>query len=275
MEVLSGPFLVDREINMSTQKKRKHDSLQTEIGVSSPREAQRSDDDDSVLVDKDDGGKKVLTVSDEDGDDEPATSSSSPARERQPGQLAKKQRKNSETSTSRPSQWPGKVWEEFERKLTKNEHRTGVYYSEIPMMTDPEAPKELRDERCHNPGKSQQMMIVVGGKQYQRPLHRIRLMLKMRRQGLVVPDSVDQASHLCPDSVNVDGKGSKHCCNPNHMVLESDKINKQRQRCAGWIWVRRYKNNPGDFWYPTCTHSPPCLRYTPRTVVPSTIAYGL
>jgi len=243
---------------MSIQKKRKRDSIKADIEVTSPREAQSSDD-----------------CPDDDDDDMLVTWSSSPAREGKPGLPAKKHRKNSETCTNKPSQWPDNVWEEFERRLAKNKHRTGVYYTEIPMVADPAAPQELRDERCHNPGKSQQMMVVVDGKQYQRPLHRIRWMLKMRQQGLPVPDSIDQASHLCPNLVNVDGKGSKHCSNPNHMVLEGDKTNKQRQRCAGWIWIRRYKNNPGDFWYPTCTHSPPCLRYTPKTVVPSTIAYNL
>jgi len=260
----------------STQKKRKHALIQTKIGVTSPCEAQCSDDDDSApvkLFDKDDDGGELVIVSEDQADEAQRTSSSSPSRERKMGVPAKKQRKNSETCTNKPSQWPDKVWKEFEGRLAKNQHRSGTYYTEVPMITDQEAPQELLNERCHNPTKSQQMMVAVDGKQYQRPLHRIRLMLKMRQQGLPVPDSVDQASHLCPNLVNVDGKGSKHCCNPNHIVLEGDKLNKSRQRCAGWVWVRQYKNNPGRFWYPTCTHSPPCLRYTPKTVVPSTLAY--
>jgi len=84
--------------------------------------------------------------------------------------------------------------------------------------------------------------------------------------------ATEQSSHLCMDSVNTDGKGAKHCCNPDHMVVEDDQKNKARQRCAGWIWIHSFQGKEGGYWYPTCSHEPPCLRFTPKATIPTTIA---
>jgi hypothetical protein len=157
--------------------------------------------------------------------------------------------------------------------LVRNQNAKGKpYYNEVPMTGDPNAPPELRNERCHNPAGSQMMMVSVGGKEYQRPLHRLRQYIALRAAGQPLPDSLDQSSHLCQNLANVGGTGQKQCCNPDHMVLEDDRTNKTRQRCAGWVWVLPRGGNPGNFWYPTCTHSPPCLRFTPMTTIPTTIA---
>jgi Zinc-binding loop region of homing endonuclease len=284
-------------------KKRKHiDSSHSEIGVSSPRERPPTDDttdligsdDDVVFVQK----KRVKTEKavvldvedsidneelDEDSDeaeddDEPdspdyPTSRPTKKKERKERKGKQSQRMNSPRSSEKPSQWSKAVWETFSSRLIRNKNSKGKpYYNEVPMTADPNAPQELHNERCHNPAGSQMMMVSVGGKEYQRPLHRLRQYLALRAAGQPLPDSLDQSSHLCQNLANVGGTGKKQCSNPDHMVLESDRTNKSRQRCAGWVWILPRGGNPGNFWYPTCTHSPPCLRFTPKTTVPTTIA---
>ncbi len=113
--------------------------------------------------------------------------------------------------------------------------------------------------------------VCCEGQEYQRPLHRIKLLLHLRATNQAIPSSDQQASHLCMDTINVDGRGEKHCANPLHMVVESDADNKARQRCAGWIWIHSYEGNTGGYWYPSCTHNPACLRFTPKTTVPTVL----
>jgi Zinc-binding loop region of homing endonuclease len=112
-------------------------------------------------------------------------------------------------------------------------------------------------------------MISILNQQYQRPIHRIALQLQRRNTNQPLLAKTQQASHLCMDDINVDGKGTKHCVNVNHMVVEDDKTNKMRQRCQGWIWIHPHDGNSGNYWYPSCVHSPPCLRYQPKSTVPT------
>jgi len=203
--------------------------------------------------------------------------STKPVHKRRRGK--KPARKNSPRNTETPDTWPAVVWQKFTEKLGANRHRSGTYYTVVQtfpeLVTDANAPPQLRNEQCHEPTKSNMMMVAVSGKEYQRPLHRIRLYLRLRQQGVAVPSSDEQASHLCPDAINTSGRGSMHCTNPDHMVIEDDRTNKSRQRCAGWIWIHPYQRNLGGYWYPTCVHSPPCLRYVPKTRMPTTVALDL
>ena len=111
--------------------------------------------------------------------------------------------------------------------------------------------------------------VVHNKLQYQRPIHRMMHQLLERQEERPFLTKEQQSSHLCMDSVNLDGKGAIHCCNPQHMVVEDDKTNKSRQRCAGWIWIHPFDGHEGGYWYPTCVHEPPCLRYTPKSVIPT------
>ena len=115
--------------------------------------------------------------------------------------------------------------------------------------------------------------VVVDGMQYQRPMHRILLYLQRQQDGYPIPKFGEQASHLCMDAINTDGRGEKHCVRPEHMVVEDDQTNKLRRNCAGWIWIWPTEGNPGNFWYPTCTHDPPCLRYTDRSNIPTELQH--
>jgi len=276
--------------------KRKHiDSSQSKIGVSSPRERSPTDistdliedDDDVVFVKKDAKAEKAVAEDVEESDEEldedrgdadddtasPKASASRKSKKRKKEGKSESQRKNSPRSKEKPSQWSKAVWDTFTTRLQRNKNSKGkAYYNEVPMTADPNAPPELRNERCHNPAGSQMMMVSVGGKEYQRPLHRLRQYIALRAAGQPLPDTLDQSSHLCQNLANVGGTGQKQCSNPDHIVLEDDRTNKSRQRCAGWVWILPRGNNPGNFWYPTCTHSPPCLRFTPKTTVPTTIA---
>jgi len=281
------------------KKRKSTDISHRDIEVSSPREQPSTDpaidlieSDEEVFVKK--KVKVVKAVSaeedlvddeelDEEGDvaeddDDPETPEAFSTAPKGKGKKKVRKgkqslRKNSPRSTEKPSQWSNTVWDTFTSRLIRNRNSKGKpYYNEVPMTGDVNAPPELRNERCHNPAGSQMMMVSIGGKEYQRPLHRLRQYLSLRAAGQPLPDSLDQSSHLCQNLANVGGTGQKQCCNPDHMVLEDDRTNKSRQRCAGWVWILPQSGNPGNFWYPTCTHSPPCLRYTPITTVPTTIA---
>lgn len=186
--------------------------------------------------------------------------------------MSKQGRKNSPTCTAAPSTWPDAVWEAFETRLSTNRtSKNTTYLQEAAVVPDDDdLPPALRRERCLVPTGSNMIMVVVEGQQYQRPLHRMKLLLHLRGVGAAdALDSAGQASHLCMDAVNVDGKGSKHCANPLHMAVEDDRANKKRQRCAGWVWIHPYQDRLGGYWYPTCIHDPPCLRYTPKASVPT------
>jgi hypothetical protein len=187
----------------------------------------------------------------------------------------KRCRKNKPRNTSDPKTWNEIVWKTFDLKITANLNSKGnSYYTEVSTMeqhiTD-DMPPALLLEKCTIPTGSNNMTICVNDMQYQRPLHRIRFLLRIRQETGNVLNSDEQASHLCMDAINVNGKGEIHCNNPNHMVIEDDCTNKSRQRCAGWIWIRPYAGNPGGFWYPSCVHKPLCIRYTPKSQVPTVI----
>lgn len=186
--------------------------------------------------------------------------------------MSKQGRKNSPTCTAAPSTWPDAVWEAFETRLSTNRtSKNTTYLQEAVVPNDNDLPPALQRERCLVPTGSNMIMVVVNGRQYQRPLHRMKLLLHLRSAGIAdALDIAEQASHLCMDAVNVDGKGSKHCANPLHMVVEDDRTNKKRQRCAGWVWIHPYQDRlGGGYWYPTCIHDPPCLRYTPKALMPT------
>lgn len=190
----------------------------------------------------------------------------------------KQSKVNSLTCHDSPDIWPEAVWDLFERRLAKIINSNGLpYYTSAQLLSNIEnGPPLLHNEQCHIPYGPNMIMVCYQHRQYQRPIHRIRFLLDLRGKIITSADRIRiQASHLCCDEINMDGKGSKHCSNPNHMVPEDDKTNKSRQRCAGWIYVRPFQGKPGNFWYPTCVHDPPCLRYTPSTQVPSYIAKQL
>ncbi len=177
-------------------------------------------------------------------------------------------KKNSSTNTDDCFLWSDGVWEEFERKLNNNStSKETTYYHDVDF--EKSAPPALNASLCQVPTGSNQIMVVHKKQQYQRPIHRMLLQLQRRRDDLPLLNKKQQASHLCMDTVNKDGKGLKHCVNVHHMVVEDDKTNKSRQRCPGWIWIRKYQENPGGYWYPSCIHSPPCLRYQEKSIVPT------
>jgi len=181
-------------------------------------------------------------------------------------------RANSPRNTQTPAEWPADVWQAFSNRMCANRTSQGQpYYTRVAMCPpNVDAPEALRSVECDNPFGAAQVTICCNGQQYQRPLHRIRFLLKMRLLGQI-PDSQEQASHLCMNMVNSDGRGAQQCCNPDHMIVEDDATNKSRQRCAGWIWIHAFAGHAGGYWYPTCVHAPPCLRYTLKSIVPSQI----
>ena len=187
------------------------------------------------------------------------------------GKAPKATRKNKPRATARPHEWPDAVWQKLDLLLEqRNRNSQGnPYWVERDMVPDAALPPALEDDRCHNPFKSARVTVCYKDRQYQIALHRARLFLRLRRNGLPLPCTKTQASHLCMDMINTDGKGNTHCCNPDHQSCESDGENKDRQRCAGWIWVHTHRDNPGGFWYPTCLHKPPCKRFTPKDMKPT------
>jgi len=175
----------------------------------------------------------------------------------------KRRRANKPTCTNPVADWPSEVLDLFKSRLEQNINRNSQpYFHKVSLGEG--APPTLAQEECWNPAGSSTMMVCHGDYQYQRPLHRLTLLLKLRDDGhsLKGINEEDQASHLCPDAINDDKRGDKHCCNPHHMVLEDDKTNKSRQRCPGWLWIEPRDGNPGDFWYNACKHQPKCKVYT-------------
>jgi Zinc-binding loop region of homing endonuclease len=184
-----------------------------------------------------------------------------------------KKRKNSTRNTDEPNQWPDGVFAKFSQALSQNlSSKNTPYFVEVPMIQDGDGPDHLLKEKCHNPFCSQHITVCFGNKEYQRPLHRIRMYLKLRFLGEPIPDSSLQVSHLCMNLVNAGGTGLKQCSNPDHMVLEDDVTNKSRRGCLGWTWIHRFGNHPGGYWYPNCAHKPPCLRYRPKSMIPTELA---
>ncbi len=183
-------------------------------------------------------------------------------------------KKNAPRNTENPNDWPDQVWEKFSSKLAGNVNSKGEkYYIIEKMCPQPEdAPECLRNEVCHNPRGATAITICSNGFEYQRPLHRMRFLLRLRETGQSDKSEL-QASHLCMNRINWRGRGERQCTNPDHIVPEDDVTNKSRQRCAGWIWIYPNINHQGSgYWYPSCTHSPVCLRYSPRTSVPTLLS---
>jgi hypothetical protein len=183
-------------------------------------------------------------------------------------------RKNKPKGTSNPVEWKDSVWNAFSTRLESNTNSKGdTYYTTTPMTnTTADAPPCLVDEECWNPSNSPRITVCVDDRQYQMAMHRIMLLLRLRSEGRPLPTTREQASHICADAINTDGRGATHCCNPDHMVIEDDKTNKSRQRCAGWIWIHKYNDHIGGYWYPSCTHNPPCKTYTPKHAIPTILA---
>lgn len=183
--------------------------------------------------------------------------------------MAKPAKKNSPRSEELPYRWPTEVWDIVRHRLGINKNSKGrSYYDEVPSVEDAEAPPAIQAERCHPATKSTRITVVYQSIEYSIAIHRARFMLaEYDKNDEEFPLSQAQASHICLDAVNVDGKGTFHCTNPQHMVSEYDKSNKSRQRCPGWIWIHPHDGHEGGYWYPTCIHDPPCIRYRSKTVV--------
>lgn len=178
--------------------------------------------------------------------------------------------KNNNRCTEPPSKWPESVWT-ARNKLKANLNSKGTHYlHSVPIGTSCNCiPPALKHESCLYPTGSAAITIVVDRMQYQRPLHRIVLLLHSKDAGLDILDSEQQASHPCMNLINKDGRGYRQCANPFHMVIEDDRTNKSRQRCAGWIWIHSFQGIQGGYWYPACIHKPCCLRYTDKDSVPT------
>lgn len=165
--------------------------------------------------------------------------------------------------------WPPQVWELFRAKLQKNlNQKNQPYYKKVPLIPQGEdGPPALKDEKCFVTLGSPSITVTYQGIEYQRRIHRLFFILAQIDAGRGVPSNKVQASHLCPDEINEDGRGIRHCCNPDHMTAENDTRNKSRQRCCGWIWIFSYEGRRGGYWYPQCIHrGKPCLRYTKPTI---------
>jgi len=176
-------------------------------------------------------------------------------------------RKNSPVCTEPFADWPMAVKTRLKEMIETNRNSKGAPY--LVMVPFRDAPPALAAEQCWNPARASKVTVCHAGVQYQRPLHKVAMWIADDKAGRTEPANV-QASHLCPDDVNVDGKGEKHCCNPAHMCWESDIANKSRQRCAGWIWVHQVDRPRAEgHWFPSCTHVPPCLTFTPKGEVPT------
>jgi len=179
-------------------------------------------------------------------------------------------KRNSPNNRLPVSEWPTEVFALFKSKLEANRNRDGNPYYVKQSHPNPDlGPGVLAAEQCWVPYKSSFMTVCFEKQQYQRPLHRIAKLLQLLDDGTAVadlPGPAQQCSHLCMDSVNVDGRGARHCLNPRHMTLENDRANKARQRCVGWLYVSQA---PHGFWHQSCSHVPPCLRFTAKPVSPT------
>ena len=180
----------------------------------------------------------------------------------------KRARKNSPTVTTPMQSWPTEVIATFKSKLARNINSKGLPYTQV-QVSPTGLPPALLASPCIIPFGSSSITAVVKGFQYQRPLHRMIIQLERNALGEPFLEKDEQASHICMDEINIDGRGVTHCVNAKHMVVESDKTNKSRQRCPGWIWIREYLGHKGDYWYPSCIHQPACLRYTEKDMIPS------
>jgi len=182
-----------------------------------------------------------------------------------------KKKKNSPRNTEAPSTWCEEVWTTFQKRLDKNLNNKGKPY--IAPHREPDTPEFITS--CMYPPKSTAMTVIAAGMEHQRPIHRIQMMLKARKEGQSLTKA-DQCSHICMDPLNPTGNGPKYCCNIDHMVIEPDQENKDRQRCPGWMWIHSFNGNDGDFWYPACQHNPPCMhRYTPKAKIPTIVQQEL
>lgn len=181
-------------------------------------------------------------------------------------------RRNSPDNRAPMEEWPVGALEMFRTRLAANKSTTGQPYYCLERMSDAELPPALEDQRCFNPCGSHTITLCYERRQYQRPLHRMMHQLHELRHGRPLLQKEQQSSHICMDAVNVGGRGQRHCCNPDHMVVETDQENKDRQRCAGWIWIQPFAGHEGGYWYPACVHEPPCLRFTPKARVPTVIS---
>lgn len=178
-----------------------------------------------------------------------------------PSKLAgsKKRKRTNKPSGGSPLTWPGEILVAVEKKLKRNLTSKGKpYIKKVALANGHDVPSPLLNEVCWHPAGSARITHCDTKKEYASAIHRLNFLLANKE------NKVLQASHICPDWVNTNGRGEKHCCNPSHMVNEDDKTNKSRQRCAGWIWITPYDGNPGNYWYPSCQHTPPCLVFTPK-----------
>jgi len=172
-------------------------------------------------------------------------------------------RKNSPRCKDPPDLWPNEVWDLFRVKLeVENNNKNGKpYWREVTSRKCP-IPNL---EPCTRTGSSSRQITVVYNKmEYQRPVYRMRFLLKERNLGHNIR-AASQASHLC---INKHGDPDP-CTTPSHMTSETDDANKERQRCAGWIWICSYNGHKGGYWYPTCKHEPACKVWTPKSVIPT------
>jgi len=211
------------------------------------------------------------------------TTSSSSSSSSSSSTSERRKKKNSPATKLKPNEWPKEVWESIQAKLEKNQNSKGSPYHK--KFMEPGKPDFLEMDECIHPSGSERIMTTCpsptekdsknssdnGIREFSVAIHRAMKFIEARKQGKDIStlDSSKQCSHLCLNSVNVTGSMAKNCCNPTHMLWEDDKTNKTRQRCPGWIWIypNKHNNNPGDFWYPACTHNPACKRWTPKKVI--------
>lgn len=88
----------------------------------------------------------------------------------------------------------------------------------------------------------------VGGQRTEYYIHHLALIAANRQQDLQGVSEGKQVSHLCHN---------RTCFQPDHLVVEDAKVNRERNKCQGWTWITcpcgcNYKFNP-------CTHSPQCI----------------
>lgn len=191
---------------------------------------------------------------------------------RKGGQEGKQPKKNKPSSRLPPTQWPDNVLDEAKSRLDANLNKKDEpYFVDHPISDNKhEVPPALQAEVCQHPRGAARITVNLNDFQYQSGIHRLRLLLRLRDEGKDWK-SMQQASHLCPDYINVTGSGHQHCVNPDHMESEDDATNKSRQRCAGWIWIHQFEDHEAGYWYPSCVHDPPCKRFTPKTEVPTVL----
>lgn len=88
----------------------------------------------------------------------------------------------------------------------------------------------------------------VGGQRTEYYVHHLALIAAGRKEELLKKSKDDHVSHLCHQ---------RTCFNAAHLVVESSKKNRDRNKCIGWTYINcpcpcNHKFNP-------CNHIPQCI----------------